>query len=114
MKGLQGERLRQAFRFFDHDGDGYIKPDQFQRIIVVRIRLDATRVTIEESLTKKSYVFFFFRKSLDTNYPTLFWNVCQRCVPCRQVREYRTLRLLRSTTSFEVGMLALPRSQPWL
>ena len=34
MKGLQGERLRQAFRFFDVDGDGYIKPDEFQRIIV--------------------------------------------------------------------------------
>lgn len=34
MKGLQGERLRQAFRFFDQDGDGYIKPDQFQKIIV--------------------------------------------------------------------------------
>ncbi len=38
MKGLQGERLRQAFRFFDADGDGYILPDQFQRIIVVSIR----------------------------------------------------------------------------
>lgn len=34
IKGLQGERLRQAFRFFDKDGDGYIRPDQFQKIII--------------------------------------------------------------------------------
>ena len=37
MKGLQGERLRQAFRFFDTNQDGFIKPDQFKRIILVRI-----------------------------------------------------------------------------
>ena len=35
IKGYQGERLRQAFRFFDKDDDGYINPDEFQRIIVV-------------------------------------------------------------------------------
>ena len=35
MKGLQGERLRQAFRFLDSDQDGFIKPDQFKRIILV-------------------------------------------------------------------------------
>jgi solute carrier family 25 aspartate/glutamate transporter 12/13 len=35
MKGLQGERLRQAFRYFDKDGDGYIQPDDFKRIILV-------------------------------------------------------------------------------
>ncbi|KAF9454175.1 mitochondrial carrier [Macrolepiota fuliginosa MF-IS2] len=34
MKGLQGERLRQAFRFLDKDQDGYILPDQFKRIIL--------------------------------------------------------------------------------
>ncbi|KAL7424767.1 mitochondrial aspartate-glutamate transporter agc1 [Cryptotrichosporon argae] len=34
IKGYQGERLRQAFHYFDKDGDGYIKPDEFQRIIV--------------------------------------------------------------------------------
>lgn len=34
IKGLQGERLRQAFRYFDTDGDGYIKPDEFQKIIM--------------------------------------------------------------------------------
>ncbi|KAI0783314.1 mitochondrial carrier [Abortiporus biennis] len=34
MKGLQGERLRQAFKYFDADQDGFIKPDQFKRIIL--------------------------------------------------------------------------------
>lgn len=36
MKGLQGERLRQAFRYFDENQDGFIRPDQFKRIILVR------------------------------------------------------------------------------
>lgn len=35
MKGLQGERLRQSFKYFDQDGDGFIKPDQFKRIVLV-------------------------------------------------------------------------------
>lgn len=39
MKGLQGERLRQAFKYLDADQDGFIKPDQFKRIILVRPRL---------------------------------------------------------------------------
>lgn len=34
IKGYQGERLRQAFRYFDTDSDGYISPHEFQRIIV--------------------------------------------------------------------------------
>ncbi|KAG6034008.1 hypothetical protein E4U41_006725 [Claviceps citrina] len=33
LRGLQGERIRQAFRLFDKDGDGYIDPDEFERII---------------------------------------------------------------------------------
>lgn len=33
MKGLQGERLRQAFHYFDKNQDGYIEPDDFQKII---------------------------------------------------------------------------------
>ena len=36
MKGLQGERLRQAFRYFDDNQDGLIRPDQFKRIMLVR------------------------------------------------------------------------------
>ncbi|KAL1408030.1 mitochondrial aspartate-glutamate transporter agc1 [Vanrija albida] len=34
IKGFQGERLRQSFHYFDKDGDGYINPDEFQRIII--------------------------------------------------------------------------------
>ncbi|KAI8981137.1 mitochondrial carrier [Trametes punicea] len=34
MKGLQGERLRQAFKYMDKDQDGYIRPEQFKRIIL--------------------------------------------------------------------------------
>lgn len=37
MKGLQGERLRQAFKYLDADQDGFIRPDQFKRIILVRL-----------------------------------------------------------------------------
>ena len=33
LRGLQGERVRQAFLHFDKNGDGYIDPDEFQRII---------------------------------------------------------------------------------
>lgn len=36
MKGLQGERLRQAFRYLDKDQDGFIRPEEFKRIILVR------------------------------------------------------------------------------
>ncbi|KAL4805937.1 mitochondrial carrier domain-containing protein [Aspergillus unguis] len=34
LRGLQGERIRQAFHVFDKDGDGYIEPEDFQRIIL--------------------------------------------------------------------------------
>lgn len=43
MKGLQGERLRQAFKYLDKDQDGYIRPEQFKKIILVRAGFD--RVT---------------------------------------------------------------------
>ena len=33
LRGLQGERIRQAFHIFDKDGDGYISAEDFQRII---------------------------------------------------------------------------------
>lgn len=33
LRGLQGERIRQAFQLFDKDGDGYIDPEEFERII---------------------------------------------------------------------------------
>lgn len=34
LRGLQGERIRQAFHRLDKDGDGYIDPEDFQRIIL--------------------------------------------------------------------------------
>ena len=46
MKGLQGERLRQAFKFFDSDEDGFILPDQFKRIILV-LRFLSNTVNLE-------------------------------------------------------------------
>jgi solute carrier family 25 (mitochondrial aspartate/glutamate transporter), member 12/13 len=33
MRGLQGERIRQAFHLLDKNGDGYIEPEDFERII---------------------------------------------------------------------------------
>jgi len=33
LRGLQGERIRQAFHYLDRDGDGYIDPEDFTRII---------------------------------------------------------------------------------
>jgi len=33
MRGLQGERIRQAFHLYDTDNDGYIDPQDFERII---------------------------------------------------------------------------------
>ena len=33
MKGLQGERIRQAFMYLDKDGSGYIAAGDFARII---------------------------------------------------------------------------------
>lgn len=33
LRGLQGERIRQAFQHFDKNGDGYIEPEDFSRII---------------------------------------------------------------------------------
>ncbi|KAI9675132.1 MAG: mitochondrial aspartate-glutamate transporter agc1 [Caeruleum heppii] len=34
LRGLQGERIRQAFHLFDREGSGYIAPEDFQRIIL--------------------------------------------------------------------------------
>ncbi|KAF2264329.1 calcium-binding mitochondrial carrier protein-like protein Aralar1 [Lojkania enalia] len=34
LRGLQGERVRQAFLHFDRNKDGYIEPEDFQRIIL--------------------------------------------------------------------------------
>lgn len=34
LRGLQGERIRQAFQLLDKDRDGYIEPEDFARIIL--------------------------------------------------------------------------------
>ncbi|KAG0301357.1 mitochondrial aspartate-glutamate transporter agc1 [Dissophora globulifera] len=34
LKGLQAERLRQEFRYYDTETTGYITPDQFKRVII--------------------------------------------------------------------------------
>ncbi|KAI9817994.1 MAG: mitochondrial aspartate-glutamate transporter agc1 [Thelocarpon impressellum] len=34
LRGLQGERVRQAFHLFDRDHSGFIEPEDFQRIIL--------------------------------------------------------------------------------
>ena len=34
MRALQGERIRQAFHHFDTDKDGYIEPEDFEKIIL--------------------------------------------------------------------------------
>jgi solute carrier family 25 aspartate/glutamate transporter 12/13 len=34
LRGLHGERIRQAFHHFDKDCNGYIEPEDFQRIMV--------------------------------------------------------------------------------
>ena len=33
LRGLQGERVRQAFKLFDSDDNGYIEPDEFAEIV---------------------------------------------------------------------------------
>jgi len=34
LRGLTGERVRQAFHFFDKNRDGFIQPEEFQKIVV--------------------------------------------------------------------------------
>lgn len=61
MKGLQGERLRQAFKYLDKDEDGFIRPEEFKRIILVCCCL----IRISRALLTT------IRKFLVTNYPML-------------------------------------------
>ncbi len=60
MKGLQGERLRQAFRYLDTDQDGFIRPDEFKQIILVCLMSCTFSVKFIPAL----------RKSRVTNYRT--------------------------------------------
>ena len=65
MKGLQGERLRQAFKYLDSDQDGFIRPEQFKQIILVR-----TLLTNIPNYVVNSARFHFHRNSLGTNFRT--------------------------------------------
>ncbi|EGG07418.1 uncharacterized protein MELLADRAFT_77633 [Melampsora larici-populina 98AG31] len=47
MKGLQGERLRQAFAYFDKAETGHISPDQFKRIILELARHKLSDAVLE-------------------------------------------------------------------
>ncbi len=48
LRGLQGERIRQAFQLFDKDGDGYIEPEEFERIIMETREAQALRSSARE------------------------------------------------------------------
>ncbi|KAI9448846.1 mitochondrial inner membrane protein [Russula earlei] len=47
MKGLQGERLRQSFRYFDEHQEGFILPDQFKRIMLELAGHKLSNVVVE-------------------------------------------------------------------
>ncbi|CAG8581565.1 1430_t:CDS:2, partial [Scutellospora calospora] len=47
LKGLQSERLRQEFKFYDKEGSGYITPDNFKKIILSIARHKISDYVIE-------------------------------------------------------------------
>ncbi|CAG8714964.1 5568_t:CDS:2, partial [Racocetra fulgida] len=47
LKGLQAERLRQEFKFYDKEGIGYITPDNFKKIILSIARHKISDYVIE-------------------------------------------------------------------
>lgn len=72
MKGLQGERVRQAFKYLDKDQDGFIRPEEFKQIILVR---EMTTLSMICALTRSN------RKLLVTNYLMQSLNVCPHYAP---------------------------------
>ena len=104
MKGLQGERLRQAFRYLDADQDGFIRPDEFKRIILVcRCSFQRLRMRIED-VTLLSII----RKSQGTNCPKVLLSVFRRFALFLRGDGYLILRLLHSIMLLEVGNLHVP------
>ena len=61
MKGLQGERLRQAFRYFDENQEGVIRPDQFKRIILVRLPSSLLQLALTNDSTFRNLLDISFR-----------------------------------------------------
>ena len=93
MKGLQGERLRQAFQYLDKDGDGYIKPEDFKRIIMVRVQFP-----IDPAFSNT-----VCRTLRGIRSQTLSLSVC-RLLPLSALADgYPTQRLLHSTRSSKVS-----------
>ena len=68
MKGIQGERLRQAFKYLDKDEDGFIRPEQFKRIIMVGAVI--SRLPLPHPICRKS-------QGTSSRAPSS--NACQRC-----------------------------------
>lgn len=105
MKGLQGERLRQAFKYLDKDQDGFIRPEEFKQIILVCKRL------IPHDL-----LFIYFshnRRSLGINYLMQSLNVYLRYAHSLPVGEYLILRSSHSKMLSEVSFIVLrPGSDP--
>jgi len=61
MKGLQGERLRQAFRYFDENQEGFIRPDQFKRIILVRLPCSLLQLAVTNHSSCRNLLGISFR-----------------------------------------------------
>jgi len=110
MKGLQGERLRQAFKHLDSDQDGFIRPDEFKRIILVRN--DPFPCATDTDLR--------CRKLLDTNYPVLLLTDSLLCAHLPPANVSHTRKLSHSTMSLKVSPFIpqstwlTPRNQRWI
>jgi solute carrier family 25 aspartate/glutamate transporter 12/13 len=61
MKGLQGERLRQAFRYFDENQEGSIRSDQFKRIILVRLPSSLLQLALTNDFSCRNLLGISFR-----------------------------------------------------
>lgn len=72
MKGLQGERMRQAFRYFDKKQTGYIQPADFARII-----RELARHKLSDSVLERLPTLCTITKGQQISYPEVraFQNV---------------------------------------
>jgi hypothetical protein len=104
MKGLQGERLRQAFKYLDKDQDGFIRPEEFKQIILV----------CKPFFHDPPFLYFpYDRKLLGINYLMQSLNVYLRYARSLLVGVYLILRSLHFKMLFEVSFIVLrPGSNP--
>jgi hypothetical protein len=105
MKGLQGERLRQAFKHLDKDQDGFIRPEEFKQIILVCKRL---------IIYDMRFIYFTRdRRLLVINYLMQSLNVYLRYARSLLVGGYLIPRLLHFKMLSEVSFIVLwPGSDP--